>query len=58
MIGIFHFLDPDIWPEGDVAAVGALRRITGREDTTEVALAFQPYRSLLARYMWRNRDAA
>ncbi|MGU3537292.1 DNA-3-methyladenine glycosylase family protein [Methylobacterium sp. A54F] len=58
MVGIFHYLDPDIWPEGDVAAVGSLRRLTGRTDTRAVAEAFAPYRSILARYAWRIRDAA
>lgn len=58
MVGIFHFLDPDIWPAGDVAAVGVLRRLTGRDDTTAVAARFAPYRSILARYLWRARDAA
>ncbi len=56
MIGIFHYNDPDIWPDGDVAAVGCLRRLTGREDTQAVAAAFAPYRSLLARYAWRIKD--
>lgn len=56
MIGIFHYGDPDIWPGGDVAAVGCLRRLTGREDTQAVAAAFAPYRSLLARYAWRIKD--
>lgn len=58
MAGIFHFLDPDIWPAGDVAAVGVLRRLTGVEDTVTLAARFAPYRSILARYMWRSRDAA
>jgi DNA-3-methyladenine glycosylase II len=58
MIGIFHFLDPDIWPVGDVAAVGTLRRLAGCTDTMPVAAAFVPHRSLLARYLWRSRDAA
>jgi DNA-3-methyladenine glycosylase II len=58
MIGIFHFLDPDIWPSGDVAAVGTLRQLSGRDDDVAVAAAFAPYRSVLARYMWRIRDAA
>lgn len=57
MVGIFHCLDPDIWPVGDVAAVGVLRRLTGRSDTGAVAAAFAPYRSILARCMWRSRDA-
>lgn len=56
MIGIFHYLDPDIWPVGDVAAVGCLRRLTGCEDTREIAAAFTPYRSILARYTWRIKD--
>ncbi|MCJ2048578.1 DNA-3-methyladenine glycosylase 2 family protein [Methylobacterium sp. J-070] len=58
MVGIFHFRDPDIWPAGDVAAVGCLRRLTGRADTRAVAAAFAPYRSILARYLWRIKDAA
>ena len=57
MVGIFHFLDPDIWPAGDVAAVGVLRRLTGIADTSAVAAGFAPHRSILARYMWRSRDA-
>lgn len=55
MVGIFHFLDPDIWPAGDVAAVSVLRRLTGIANTVEVAARFAPYRSILARYMWRSR---
>jgi DNA-3-methyladenine glycosylase II len=57
MVGIFHYLDPDIWPVGDVAAVGTLRRLTGCADTATVAAGFAPYRSILARYMWRVREA-
>lgn len=58
MVGIFHFHDPDIWPEGDVAAVGCLRRLTGGTDTRSLAAPFAPYRSILARYLWRIKDAA
>ena len=56
MIGIFHYGHPDIWPGGDVAAVGCLRRLTGRDDTHAVAAAFAPHRSRLARYAWRIKD--
>ncbi|WP_457108789.1 DNA-3-methyladenine glycosylase family protein [Methylobacterium sp. P5_C11] len=56
MIGIFHFHDPDIWPAGDAAAAGCLRRLTGQADTGAVAAAFAPYRSILARYLWRIKD--
>lgn len=58
MVGIFHFHDPDIWPAGDVAAVGCLRRLTGQADAGAVASAFAPYRSILARYLWRIKDGA
>jgi DNA-3-methyladenine glycosylase II len=56
MIGIFHFLDHDIWPLGDVAATGSLRLLTGQADTARVADTFAPLRSILARYAWRIRD--
>lgn len=58
MIGIFHFLDHDIWPVGDVAAVASLRRLTGQDDTVALAAAFAPYRSILARYAWRAKDVS
>ncbi len=58
MMGIFVFLDPDIWPDGDAAARGALKRLTGREDTVAMAEGFAPHRSLLARYCWLSRDNA
>ncbi|KQO66405.1 hypothetical protein [Methylobacterium sp. Leaf89] len=56
MIGIFHYHDPDIWPDGEVAAVGSLRRLTGCTDTQAFTRPFAPYRSHLARAMWRVRD--
>ncbi|MCX4194391.1 DNA-3-methyladenine glycosylase 2 family protein, partial [Methylobacterium organophilum] len=31
---------------------------TGRADTAAVAAAFAPYRSILARYLWRIKDTA
>lgn len=59
MISIFCFRDPDIWPDGDGAASGALERLTSRRrKTTKTAERFAPYRSYLAIYMWRHLDAA
>lgn len=58
MVGISHFLDPDIWPIGDVAALSVLRRLTGQEDPDAVAAAFSPHRSILARYRWWSKDTA
>ncbi len=57
MIGIFHFLDPDVWPDGDAAATATLRKWTTCEDTAPVAQDFAPYRSILARYMWISKDS-
>jgi DNA-3-methyladenine glycosylase II len=56
MIGIFHFHDPDIWPSGDVAVVGTFQRFAGAHDPHTLAAHFAPYRSFLARYLWRMRD--
>ena len=56
MIGIFHFLDPDIWPNGDAAATATLQKWTNCQDPEQMAQAFAPYRSILARYMWRSKD--
>lgn len=57
MIGIFHFLDEDVWLEGDVTAVAVFRQHTGIEDTVLGTVHYAPYRSFLARYMWVSRDS-
>jgi DNA-3-methyladenine glycosylase II len=58
MIGIFHFLEADIWPEGDVTAVSVFRNHTDQVDSVTATEAFGPFRSYLARYMWLIRDSA
>lgn len=58
MINMFYFGDPDIWPDGDVAARKTLTRLTSaRRKTVRTAERFAPYRSSLALYMWRYVDA-
>ncbi len=58
MMNIFYFGEPDIWPDGDVAARKTLERLTSkRRKTTRTAAYFSPYRSYLALYMWRHVDA-
>ena len=58
MMNIFYFGEPDIWPDGDVAARKTLERLTSkRRKTTRTAAYFSPYRSYLALYMWRYVDA-
>jgi DNA-3-methyladenine glycosylase II len=58
MMSIFYFGDPDIWPDGDVAARKTLTRLTSpRRKTVLTAARFAPYRSYLALYMWAHVDA-
>ena len=49
---------PDIWPQGDVALATSYKELMGletrptQEDLTEIAKAWQPYRSVAARLLW------
>lgn len=57
MANMFWFGEPDIWPDGDVAARKTLERLTSpRRKTVRTAARFAPYRSHLAYYMWRIVD--
>ncbi len=58
MIGIFYCLDPDIWPDGDLAVRQTFAQLTGKAEKQTEALAaeFSPYRSYLALHMWRARN--
>jgi DNA-3-methyladenine glycosylase II len=58
MANIFYFGEADIWPDGDVTARKTLEKLTSkRRKTLRTAARFAPYRSYLARYMWRHADA-
>lgn len=58
MMNMFWFGEPDIWPDGDVAARKTLERLTSpRRKTVRTAARFAPHRSYLALYMWRHVDA-
>ena len=58
MMGIFYFGDPDIWPDGDLAARKMLTDLTSpRRKTVRTAARFTPYRSYLALYMWHQINA-
>lgn len=59
MIGIFHFGDRDIWPDGDAAVRKHFMQLTGVTGDTQAAAAdFAPYRSLLALHMWHHANTA
>ena len=57
MASLFYFLDPDIWPEKDIAAVNTLQGLIGDgKNANEIATLFTPHRSYLALKMWRISD--
>jgi DNA-3-methyladenine glycosylase II len=56
MLAIFYCRDADIWPDGDSAAHGTLKRLIGRRKPARVAALFAPHRSILALYMWKIAD--
>jgi DNA-3-methyladenine glycosylase II len=56
MLAIFYCRDADIWPDGDSAAHGTLKRLIGRRKPAKVAALFAPHRSILALYMWKIAD--
>ena len=57
MLALFWFRDPDVWPGGDLAVRRTLQRLTAPDQPAqETAARFAPYRSLLARYLWRITD--
>ncbi len=58
MLSMFYFGDEDVWPDGDLAARKTLERLTSkRRKTIRTAERFAPYRSRLALYMWKYKDA-
>jgi len=56
MAAIFHFRDPDVWPEGDAAVARTFARYIGRRKPARTAARFAPRRSLLALYLWAIID--
>lgn len=50
---LFYCREPDMWPEGDVAAQRMFRALIGRRKPDRTAARFVPYRSYLALAMWR-----
>ena len=49
---------PDVWPDGDLALAGAMRRAKGlatlpsRDEQRAIAEAWRPWRAVAARIMW------
>ncbi len=55
MVGIFYCLDPDIFPDGDLAVMNTFNRLVPTYTSTQLLVAtkqFAPYRSYLALYLW------
>jgi DNA-3-methyladenine glycosylase II len=57
MLAIFYCREPDIWPAGDLAVQRVFRAYIGRRKPLPAALRFAPWRSLLARALWRLAGA-
>ena len=53
MFLMFAFARPDVFSWGDAGLRAAVRRLYGQAAGPQVALAWSPYRSLAARYLWR-----
>ncbi len=53
MFLMFALARPDVFSWGDAGLRAAVRRLYGESVGPEVALAWSPYRSLAARYLWR-----
>jgi DNA-3-methyladenine glycosylase II len=60
MLSMFYFGDPDVWPNSDTAATRVLTAFIQQDrlevTALEMAEKFRPYRSYLARYLWRISD--
>lgn len=63
MFLMFHLNRPDILPVGDLGIREAIKRLYGLEERPdakkmeEIAVPWQPYRTLASRYLWRALDA-
>lgn len=57
MLAIFYCRETDVWPEGDLAVQNTFRAYLGRRKPAKAAALFAPYRSVLALYMWRIKNA-
>jgi DNA-3-methyladenine glycosylase II len=55
---LMALLRPDVWPVGDLALAGAMRRAKGLErlpdagEQARIAESWRPYRSVAARLLW------
>jgi DNA-3-methyladenine glycosylase II len=56
MVAMFFANLPDVWPEGDVALERGLRLLAPQEEPRLVAAHYSPYRTYLARHVWRGLD--
>lgn len=63
MVQIFTLLHPDVLPLGDIGVIRAVERIyhqgqpLTKEQVSEIASHWSPYRTVAAWYLWRTIDA-
>ena len=56
MVAIFYSEHPDVWPNGDAALSRALKTLHPGCDSGDVVCHYSPFRTYLARHLWRGLD--
>ena len=56
MVAMFFAKLPDVWPESDVALIRGLEKLAPDEEPETAARNYSPYRTYLARHVWRAID--
>lgn len=56
MVAMFFVKLPDIWPETDVALIRGMRSLVPYEEPSLAANQYSPFRTYLARQIWRGLD--
>jgi DNA-3-methyladenine glycosylase II len=56
MVAMFFVGLPDIWPDNDTALNRGMRLLVTDESPAEVARHYSPYRTYLARHIWKGLD--
>jgi len=56
MVAMFFVCLPDVWPENDVALNRGMKLLVSNESPSKAAKKYTPYRTFLARHIWRGLD--
>jgi 3-methyladenine DNA glycosylase/8-oxoguanine DNA glycosylase len=56
MVAMFYARLPDVWPGSDAALMRGLRTLVPGRQPARVAICYSPFRTYLARHVWRGLD--